>query len=77
MTDLGVVTIDGKSRVLLDKRVREISGIKKDDRLTVIPFKGGVILVSLGGKSFKDSLKGLDYEEGEHEASKYLFGSKE
>lgn len=73
---MSVVTIDSKNRILLDKRIREVSGIKKNERLIIIPFKGGAILVSLGEKSFKDSLKGLDYEEGEHEASKYLFGRR-
>ncbi len=52
-------------------------GIKRNDKLTIIPFKGGAILLSLGEKSFKDSLKGLDYEEEDHEASKYFFGRKE
>lgn len=74
---MGVVTVDSKNRVLLGKRIREMLGIKRNDKLAIIPFEGGAILLSLGEKSFKDSLKGLDYKEEGHEASKYLFGRKE
>ncbi|MFQ6074546.1 MAG: AbrB/MazE/SpoVT family DNA-binding domain-containing protein [Candidatus Bathyarchaeia archaeon] len=74
---MSVTTLDVKGRVLLNKRVRDISGIKKKDRLVAMPFKGGVILISLGSKTFKDSLRGFNYKEEEHEASKYLFGRRE
>lgn len=65
--------MDEKYRVLLDKEVREKAGIGKEDELVAIPFKGGVTLLS-PDESYRGSLTGFDFEEGEHEASGLLFG---
>lgn len=71
---MSVVTVDEKSRVVLDKKVREVSGLKRKSRLVAIPFKGGVTLVDVTGKRFVGSRPGLKFREEEHEASKFLFG---
>jgi bifunctional DNA-binding transcriptional regulator/antitoxin component of YhaV-PrlF toxin-antitoxin module len=70
---MSVTKIDEKYRVPLDKKVRKASGLKKGERLVTIPFRRGVILRALDGKSFERSLLGFKYVEEEHEASRYLF----
>lgn len=69
---MSATTVDSKHRVILDKRVRETSGIKKGHRLTVIPFHRGVILMAPEAKSFAESLKGFKYREADHEASRHI-----
>ncbi len=49
---MSALDVDEKNRILLDKRVREVTGFKKGDRLVAIPFKGGVMLVNVKNKSF-------------------------
>ncbi len=71
-----MLSLDKKNRVVLDKKVREISGMKKGAKLVAIPFKGGVMLVDVTGKSFVGSLTGFAFDEEEHEASTFLFGKK-
>jgi len=73
---MSLLKVDKKFRVLLDKDVREVAGLEKGDELLAIPFKGGIILASLKGKSFIGSLRGFSYNEDVHEASKYLFSGK-
>jgi bifunctional DNA-binding transcriptional regulator/antitoxin component of YhaV-PrlF toxin-antitoxin module len=70
---MSVITVDEKSRIVLDKKIREVSGLKKKSRLVAIPFRGGVTLVDITGKSFVGSKPGFKYKEDEHEASKFLF----
>jgi hypothetical protein len=70
---MSVVIVDGKHRVILNRRVRNVAGLRKGDRLVAIPFRGGVILVNVTGKSFKGSLTGFRFREAEHEASRFLF----
>ena len=70
---MSVLSLDEKSRVVLDKNVREVSGMKKGAKLVAIPFKGGVMLVDVTGKRFMGNMPGFAYHEGEHEASKFLF----
>jgi bifunctional DNA-binding transcriptional regulator/antitoxin component of YhaV-PrlF toxin-antitoxin module len=72
---LGEVALDDKYRVVLNKRTREVAGINRGDRLVVIPFKGGVILVTPRGK-FKNSLPGFGFKEERHEASRFIFRRK-
>ena len=55
-----------------DKKVREVSGMKKGSKLVAIPFKGGMTLVDVSGKSFVGNISGFGYKEEEHEASKFL-----
>ena len=73
---LGEVELDDKYRILLDKKTREVAGINKGDRLVVIPFKGGVILVASGDRKFAGSLAGIEFSEERHEASRFLFRRK-
>ena len=73
---LGEVALDDKYRIVLDKKIREIAGISKRDRLVAIPFKGGVILIAPRGQKFAGSLTGFDFEEERHEASRFLFRRK-
>ncbi len=70
---MSLLTLDQKNRVLLDRKVRETSGLRKGARLVAIPFKGGVILVDASRKSFVGSMRGFAFNEERHEASKFLF----
>jgi len=73
---MSLVVVDSKYRVTLGREVRSKAGIDRGDRLVAIPFKGGIILVPIKGKSFKGCLDGFDFREEEHEATKYLLGGK-
>ncbi|RLF14308.1 MAG: hypothetical protein DRJ97_06480 [Thermoprotei archaeon] len=70
---MSVVVVDGKYRVLLNKEVRRRAGIERGEELLAIPFRGGVVLLSLKGRRFEGSLDGFGFDEERHEASKYLF----
>lgn len=70
---LGVVKVDDRYRVLLDREVRELLKVEPGDKLLVIPFSEGVLITSLKGKRFKTSLPGFRYREEAHEASRFLF----
>src|SRR5271169_3301951 len=74
---MSVLSLDEKSRVVLNKNVREVSGMKKGSKLVAIPFKGGVMLVDVTGKNFVGNMSGFAYQEREHEASKLLFRKTE
>ena len=73
---LGELALDAKYRVVLDKKTRKVAGINKGDRLVAIPFKGGVILVAPRDPTFAASLTGFEFEEGRHEASRFIFRRK-
>ena len=73
---MGEVALDDKYRVVLDRKIREIAGINKGDKLVAIPFKGGVILVTPGGRKFAGSLKGFGFKEERHGASHFIFRRK-
>ena len=73
---MGEVALDSKYRIVLDKRIRAVAGIKKGDRLVAIPFKGGVILVSPRDRRFAGSLTGFEFAEEQHEASRFIFRRK-
>jgi len=70
---MSLVTVDEKYRVLLNKEIREKVGISKGDKLIAIPIHNGILLLSLKGKSFTQYLKGFNFKEEAHEASKFLF----
>ena len=70
---LGQVALDEKCRIVLDKKTRAVAGLKRGDRLTAIPFKGGVILVAPSKRRFEGSLTGFRYTEERHEASRFIF----
>lgn len=70
------VVLDEKYRIVLDKRVREVAGLKKGERLVVIPFKGGVIIVAPRGRHYTGSLTAFHFKEHRHEASRYIFRRK-
>ncbi len=74
---MGKVSLDDRYRIVLDKRVREVAGINKGDRLVTIPFKGGVILVAPGDRKFASSLTGFNFKEERHEASRLMFRMKD
>ena len=73
---MGEVSLDDKYRVVLDKKIREVAGINKGDRLVAIPFKGGVILVAPRDRKFAASLTGFEFKEERHEASRFIFRRK-
>lgn len=72
---LGEDALD-KYRVLLDRKTMRIAGINRRDKLVVIPFKGGVILVVPRGRKFQGSLAGFGFGEERHEASRFIFRRK-
>ncbi|MDV3243575.1 MAG: hypothetical protein LYZ66_00200 [Nitrososphaerales archaeon] len=67
-----VTTIDEKHRVSIGREAIEESGVKKGERLLVIPVKGGIILETRGAKRFTESLSGFAFEESKREATGYL-----
>lgn len=69
---MGVLKVDDRYRVLLDKEVRKLLKVGPGDKVLVIPYSEGVLITSLKGKRFKTSLPGFRYREESHEASKYL-----
>lgn len=73
---MGEVALDDKYRIVLDRRIRAVAGIKKGDRLVAIPFKGGVILVAPRDRRFAGSLTGFEFSEEQHEASRFIFRRK-
>lgn len=73
---MGEVALDEKYRIVLDRKTREIAGLKKGDRLVAIPFRGGVILVAPRGRKYAGSLTGFNFAEQLHEASRYIFRRK-
>ena len=73
---MGEVALDDKYRVVLDKKIREVAGINKGDRLVAIPFTGGVILIAPRGRKFAASLTGFEFKEERHEASRFIFRRK-
>ena len=70
---MSVLSLDDKNRIVLDRKVRAASGVKKGAKLVAIPFRGGVLLVDVTGKSFVGRLTGFAFDEEKHEASKFLF----
>ena len=70
---MGELAMDDKYRVVLDRKTRAVSGIKKGNRLVSIPFKGGVILVVPSDRRFAGSMTGFEFTEEQHEASRLLF----
>ena len=64
--------LDDKYRVSLGREVAQESGVKKGERLAVIPFHGGVILEAGGKTKFTESLPGFAFEESRHEADSYV-----
>jgi bifunctional DNA-binding transcriptional regulator/antitoxin component of YhaV-PrlF toxin-antitoxin module len=70
------VTLDQKYRIVLDRKTRDVAGLKKGDRLVAVPFKGGVILVATKGHKFEGSLASFNFVEEKHEASRYIFRRK-
>jgi bifunctional DNA-binding transcriptional regulator/antitoxin component of YhaV-PrlF toxin-antitoxin module len=73
---LGEVALDDRYRIVLDRKTRDVAGIKKGDRLVAIPFKGGVILVAPRDRRFAGSLAGFKFDEERHEASHFIFRRK-
>ncbi len=67
-----VTTVDDKYRVFLGRDAIKMSGVKKGDRLLVIPFKGGIALETPSGRKFTESLPGFAFNESKHEATSYL-----
>ncbi|MDG6923004.1 MAG: hypothetical protein JRN67_06920 [Nitrososphaerota archaeon] len=66
---MSVLSLDKKSRIVLNKKIRKVSGVRKGSKLVAIPFKGGVTLVDVTGKSFVGSRRSFAYKEEEHEAT--------
>jgi bifunctional DNA-binding transcriptional regulator/antitoxin component of YhaV-PrlF toxin-antitoxin module len=73
---LGEVALDDKYRIVLDRKTRTVAGFRKGDKLVVIPFRGGVILVAPRDRRFAGSLTGFEFAEQKHEASRFLFRRK-
>lgn len=71
--ELGVLKVDDRYRVLLDREVRELLKVEPGDKVLAIPYSGGVLITSLKGRKFRTSLTGFRFKEDSHEASQYLF----
>jgi bifunctional DNA-binding transcriptional regulator/antitoxin component of YhaV-PrlF toxin-antitoxin module len=72
LTAKASVRMDSKQRIVLSKRLRKASGIERGDESVAIPFHGGFIIAPTTGKGFAGSLTGFQFNEGTHEATKYL-----
>jgi len=73
---MSVVVVDDKNRISLARELRERVGISKGDRLLAVPFGGAILLIPLKDRRFVGYLKDFTYDEGAHEASRYLFGGR-
>ena len=71
---LGLLKVDDRYRVILDKEVREKLKIEPGDELLAIPSTDGILLTSLKGMKYESSLPGFNYREELHQAFKHLFG---
>ncbi|MCL5067898.1 MAG: hypothetical protein M1368_06055 [Thaumarchaeota archaeon] len=56
----------------MDKKLGEVSGMKKAAKLVAVQFKCGVMQVGVSEKSFVGSMPRFAYRDEEHEA-KFLF----
>ncbi len=74
--DLVVLKVDDRYRVLLDKELRAFLEVEPGDEVLAIPSSQGVLISSLKGKKFKNSLPGFRFREKSHEASHYLLKKK-
>jgi len=75
--DLPRLRVDSKHRVVLETGLRRTSGIERGDVLTAVAFQGGIILTSTMGEKFAESLRGFGFEEGKHEATKYVLSRRD
>ncbi len=73
MWDMLTVIVDDKYRIVIPSEIRKIVGISKGDRVLVLPFAGGILLLNLKDKRFEGSLRGFKFVEEMHEASRALF----
>ena len=71
---LGLLKVDDRYRVVLDKEARDKLKIEPGDELLAIPSTDGILLTSFKGMKYESSLPGFNYREELHEASRYLFG---
>ncbi|MDV3278443.1 MAG: hypothetical protein LYZ69_08275 [Nitrososphaerales archaeon] len=68
----GVTTLDDKYRLAIGCDAARASGLRKGEKLVVVPFRGGFIVESSRGRKFSESLRGFAFKEEKHEASSYL-----
>jgi len=71
---LGLLKVDDRYRVVLDKETRDKLKIEPGDELLAIPSTDGILLTSLKGMKYESSLPGFNYREELHEASQYILG---
>ena len=73
---MSVIVIDNKNRIRIPKKYSKIAGIKPGDKALVFATVNQVVIVPLKNKKFIGSLDGINFNEEDHEASKYLFGEE-
>lgn len=73
---MSIITVDNKNRIRIPKKYSKIVGINPGDRALVFATINQVVIVPLRNKKFIGSLDDIDFNEEDHEASKYIF-SKE
>ena len=73
---MSVIIIDNKNRVRIPKKYSTMAGINPGDKILIFATLNRVFLVPLRDKKFVGSLDGINFEEEEHEASKYLFNEE-
>lgn len=71
---MAVLKVDDRYRVVLDKEIRDRLQVEPGDSVLAIPGTNGVIVTNLKGKKYESLHPGFNYQEEEHEASRYLFG---
>jgi len=65
--------VDDKNRVRIPKKYNKIAGINPGDKVLIFATVNRVFIVPLRRKKFVGSLDGMNFNEEDHEASKYLF----
>lgn len=69
---MSVITLDNKNRIRIPKKITKIAGLKSGDKILIFATFNRVFLVPLSDKNFVGSLDGINFNEEEHEAQKYL-----
>lgn len=70
---MSIIIIDNKNRIRIPTKFNKIAGIKPGDKVLIFATLNQIFLVPLKNNKFIGSLDGFNFNEEDHEASKYLF----
>ena len=73
---MSIVIIDDKNRVRIPKKFTKIARINPGDKVLIFASLNRINIVPLRDKKFIGSLDDVNYNEEDHEASKYLLKRK-